>query len=174
LHQDSASKRDDAWLGIRESLNQRFTHLLLLSAVAGSHSGRPQKNFTDLCESQVSVVVSLVVQKVKKGSDRCVVSSNHAHSVSVLESVTLDRALKGFKRENLLVSFELSEQAIFDGHLAGRLGHRGGGRQSLAGDGLASGHTLVLLDQRASHGNGAGGGFVAHGMLLVKINVCRG
>jgi len=118
--------------------------------------------------------VALVVQKVKQGSDGSFVSSNHAHSVSVLESVTLDRALEGFKRKNLLVSFELSEQAIFDGHLAGRLGHRWGGRGRLAVDGLASGHAVVLLDQRACHWHGALGGFVAHGMLLVKINVYRG
>jgi hypothetical protein len=88
----------------------------------GSHNGCHQKNFTDQCESQVSVVISLIVQKIEKGSDGCFVSSNHAHSVSVLESVTLDRALEGFKRKNLLVNFEFVQQAIFDGHQAGVLG----------------------------------------------------
>lgn len=66
--------------------------------------------------------MALVVQKIKQGLNGCFVSSNHAHSVSVLESVTLDRALEGFKRENLLVSFELGQQAVFDGHQAGVLG----------------------------------------------------
>ena len=99
--------------------------------------------------------MALVVQKVKQGSDGSFVSSNHAHSVSVLESVTLDRALEGFKRKNLLVSFELSEQAIFDGHLAGRLRHRGGSRSRLAGDGLASGHAVVLRYQGRIQRHGA-------------------
>jgi hypothetical protein len=137
--------------------------------VYGGHNGRHQKIFTDQCKSQVSVAVSLVVQKVKQGFDGCFVTSNHAHSVSVLESVTLDRALEGFKRENLLVSLELAEQAVFDGHLAGRLRHRGSGRGRLAVHGLASGHAVVLFDQRASHRDGAGGGFVAHGGLHFRV-----
>jgi hypothetical protein len=90
--------------------------------VYGGHSGHHQKIFTDRCKSQVSVAVSLVVQKVKQGFDGSFVTSNHAHSVSVLESVPIDRALEGFKRENLLVSLELAEQAVLDGHQAGVLG----------------------------------------------------
>jgi hypothetical protein len=142
--------------------------------VYGGHSGHHQKNLTDPCKSQISVAVALVVQKIKQGFYGRFVSSDHAHSVSVLKSITLDRALEGFKRKFLLVSLELAQQAIFDGHLAGRLGHRGGGRQCLASHGLAGGHAMVLLDQRASHGDGALGGFIAHGVLLVKINGCPG
>jgi hypothetical protein len=93
--------------------------------VYGGHNGHHQKNLTDRCKSQVSVAVALVVQKIKQGLDGCFVSSNHAHSVSVLESVTLDRALEGLKRKCLLVSFELSEQAVLDGHQAGVLGADG-------------------------------------------------
>jgi hypothetical protein len=91
----------------------------------GGHNGHHQKNITDPCKSQVSVAVALVVQKIKQGFDGSFVASNHAHSVSVLESVTLDRALEGFKRKNLLVSFELSEQAVLDGHQAGVFGIEG-------------------------------------------------
>jgi hypothetical protein len=93
--------------------------------VYGGHSGRHQKIFTDQCKSQVSVAVSLVVQKVEQGFDGCFITSNHAHSVSVLESVPIDRALEGFKRKNLLVSLELSKQAVLDGHQAGVLGMLG-------------------------------------------------
>jgi hypothetical protein len=90
--------------------------------VYGGHSGRHQKIITDPCRSKISVAVSLVVQKIKQGGNGSFVSSNHAHAVSVLESVTLDRALEGFKRKNLLVSLELPEQAVLDGHQAGVLG----------------------------------------------------
>jgi hypothetical protein len=92
------------------------------SSCYGSHNGCHQKNFTDLCRSQVSVAVSLIVQKIKQGSDGCFVSSNHAHSVSVLESVTLDRALEGFKRKSLLVGLELGQQTVLDCHQAGVFG----------------------------------------------------
>jgi hypothetical protein len=66
--------------------------------------------------------VTLVVQKIKQCFDGCFVPSNHANSVSVLESVTLDRALEGFKRKSLLVAFQLTKQAVLDGHYAGVLG----------------------------------------------------
>jgi hypothetical protein len=89
--------------------------------VYGGHSGRHQKIVTDPCRSQVSVAVSLVVQKGKQGSDGRFVSSDHAHSVSVLESVAIDRALEGLKRKCLLLGLEPGKQAVLDGHQAGVL-----------------------------------------------------
>ena len=73
----------------------------------------------------VAGAVALVVQKIEQGFDGCFVPSNHAHSVSVLESVTLDRALEGFKRKSLLLALEAVEQAVLDGHQAGVLGIEG-------------------------------------------------
>jgi hypothetical protein len=69
--------------------------------------------------------VALVVQKVEQGSDGCFVSSNHAHSVSVLESVAIDRALESLKRKSLLVSFEFIQQAVLDCHQQGVFGIEG-------------------------------------------------
>jgi hypothetical protein len=124
LHQDSASKRDDAGLGIRESLNQRFTHLLLLSAVAGGHSGHPQKN-SQTRVLQISVAVSLFVQHVDQGFDGRFISSDHPHPVTVLEGVSVDRALECFKRKLLLLGLEPVQQLVFNCHQAGVFGIAG-------------------------------------------------
>jgi hypothetical protein len=76
-------------------------------------------------KSQVSVVVSLVVQHFEQGCNGRFQTSDHTHSVSVLEGVTVDRALEGFKRKFLLLGFEPVQQGVFNRHQQGVLGMLG-------------------------------------------------
>jgi hypothetical protein len=76
-------------------------------------------------QSQVSVTVSLFVQHVEQGFHGRFISSNHPHSVSVLKSVTVNRALEGFKRKLLLIDFEPIQQLVFNRHQQGVLGITG-------------------------------------------------